>query len=123
MPIGHEIKGLVLPDFDLQGHLRSRFEAGTAKRLDAERIEFRGLKVTSFTPENSIDLQIDLPASTFDLNTRVLESQERTTITRADFQISGDTLQFNTIERQGTLTGNVKMVITDQSAIAGAKPK
>ena len=27
LPIGHEAKGLVLPDFDLEGHLRGRFEA------------------------------------------------------------------------------------------------
>src|SRR4051794_34687888 len=28
LPIGHEIKGLVLPDMDVEGHLRTRFEAG-----------------------------------------------------------------------------------------------
>jgi hypothetical protein len=121
MPIGHEIKGLVLPDFDLDGHLRTRFEASTAKRLDTDRIEFKGLKVTSFTPENTIDLQLDLPVSTFNLNTRVLESQARTTITRSDFTISGDTLQFNTNERNGTLTGSVKMVISDPSKFAAPK--
>ncbi len=121
LPIGQEIKGLVLPDFDLQGHLRTRFEAGTAKRIDAERIQFNGLRVTSFTPENTIDLQIDLPESTFDLKTRVLRSQQRTTIKRADFEIAGDALQFNTTDRKGTLTGNVKMLITNQSVLAGEK--
>lgn len=123
MPIGHEIKGLVLPDFDIQGHLRTRFEAGTATRVDPERIEFKGLKVISFTPTNSIDLQMDLPVSTFNLNTRVLQSQARATIIRSDFNIAGDVLEFNTVERHGTLTGNVKMVITDKSAIEGTKPK
>ena len=121
LPIGQEIKGLVLPDFDLSGHLRTRFEAGTAKRLDAERIQFTGLKVTSFTPESAIDLQIDLPESTFDLNTRVLQSQQRTTIKRADFEIAGDTLKFNTTDRKGTLTGNVKMLINDSSALVEKK--
>lgn len=121
LPIGQEIKGLVLPDFDLNGHLRTRFEAGTAKRIDNERIQFTGLKVISFTPENTIDLQIDLPESIFDLNTRLLRSQQRTTIRRADFEIAGDTLQFNTTDRKGTLTGNVKMVISDSSTIVGKK--
>src|SRR5215471_8835421 len=36
LPIGHEAKGLVLPDFDANGHLRGRFEAGTAHRIDEE---------------------------------------------------------------------------------------
>jgi lipopolysaccharide export system protein LptC len=66
---------------------------------------------------------MDLPTSTFELNSRILRSNERTTITRADFTISGDALEFNTIERQGTLKGNVKMVITNRSAIEGNRPK
>lgn len=123
LPIGQEIKGLVLPDFDVDGRLRSRFDAGTAKRLDAERIEFKGLKVTSFTPENTIDLQIELPVSTFDVTSRVLRSSERTTVRRSDFTISGDVMEFNTIDRKGTLTGNVKMVINDRSAVEGKQPK
>ncbi len=121
LPIGQEIKGLVLPDIDLQGHLRSRFEAGSAKRLDAERVQFKGLKVTSFTPEDTVDLKIDLPESTFNVNSRVLVSQQRTTIVRKDFTISGDVMEFNTTDRKGTLTGNVKMVINDSSELAGKK--
>lgn len=123
LPIGQEIKGLVLPDIDMQGHLRSRFESGTAKRLDADRVQFNGLKVTSFTPENAIDLQIDLPISIFDINTRVLRSQQRTTIVRSDFTISGDEMEFSIVDRKGTLTGNVKMIINDKSTLAGPKAK
>src|SRR5881394_3487400 len=44
LPIGHEAKGLVLPDFDLEGHLRGKFEAASAKRLDEEHIGFHSLK-------------------------------------------------------------------------------
>src|SRR3712207_6132873 len=51
LPIGQEAKGLVLPDFDADGKLRARFEAGTAKRIDADRIQFSALKMTTFTPE------------------------------------------------------------------------
>src|ERR1700712_75184 len=50
LPIGQEAKGLVLPDFDVQGHLRARFEAVVAKRVDADHLEFKGLKMTPFTP-------------------------------------------------------------------------
>ena len=115
LPIGHEAKGLVLPDFDPQGHLRGRFEAGTAHRIDQEHIGFQQLKITTYTPENQPDLRIDMSTSILDLTTRVLSSKERTTIHRSDFNIAGDSVQFDTNTRTGRLIGNVKMVITDKS--------
>jgi hypothetical protein len=121
LPIGHEAKGLVLPDFDGGGHLRGRFEAGTARRIDQEHIGFQHLKITTYTPENRPDLLIDMHTSVLDLKTRILSSQERTTIQRADFNIVGDSVQFDTNTKTGRLIGNVKMVITDKSRLT-AKP-
>ncbi len=117
LPIGQEAKGLVLPDYDTDGKLRARFEAGTAKRVDAERILFSSLKMTTFTPEEQPDLSIDMPQSTLHMTTRVISSEERTTITRTDFSISGDKMTFDTNSRQGTLVGNVKMVISGSSTL------
>jgi hypothetical protein len=119
LPIGHEAKGLVLPDFDGEGHLRGKFEAGTARRIDQQHIGFQHLKITTYTPENQADLQIDMQTSVLDLQTRVLSSKERTTIQRADFNIAGDSVQFDTNTRIGRLIGNVKMVITDRSHLTG----
>src|SRR5213079_1961933 len=121
LPIGHEAKGLVLPDFDANGHLRGRIEAGTAHRIDEEHVGFQILKITTYTPENQTDLRIDMNTSVLDLKTRVLSSQERTTIQRSDFNIAGDSVQFDTNSRTGRLVGNVKMVITDKSHLT-AKP-
>src|SRR6184192_4630733 len=115
LPIGHEAKGLVFPDFDADGHLRGRFEAGTAHRIDQEHIGFQQLKITTYTPANQPDLQVDMPTSVLDLKTRILSSQERTTIQRADFNIVGDSVQFDTNTRTGRLIGNVKMVISSKS--------
>ena len=121
LPIGHEAKGLVLPDFDANGHLRGRFEAGTAHRMDQEHIGFQHLKITTYTPQSQPDLQIDMNTSVLDLKTRVLSSKDRTTIQRADFNIAGDSVQFDTNSKTGRLIGNVKMVITDKSHLT-AKP-
>jgi len=121
LPIGHEAKGLVLPDFDGEGHLRGKFEAGTAHRIDQEHIGFQHLKITTYTPEDEPDLKIDMHTSVLDLKTRVLSSQERTLIQRADFNIAGDSVYFDTNTRTGRLIGNVKMVITDQSHLT-ARP-
>jgi len=121
LPIGHEAKGLVLPDFDANGRLRGRFEAGTAHRIDEEHVGFQHLKITTYTPESQPDLKIDMHTSVLDLKTRILSSQERTTIQRSDFNIAGDSVQFDTNSKTGRLIGNVKMVITDKSHLT-AKP-
>ena len=121
LPIGHEAKGLVLPDFDGEGHLRGKFEAGTAHRIDQEHIGFQHLKITTYTPDNQPDLRIDMSTSVLDLKTRILSSQERTTIQRSDFNIVGDSVEFDTNSKTGRLIGNVKMVITDKSHLT-ARP-
>jgi len=121
LPIGHEAKGLVLPDFDGDGRLRGKFEAGTAHRIDQEHVGFQHLKITTYTPQSQPDLQIDMLTSVLDLKTRILSSQERTTIQRSDFNIAGDSVQFDTNSKTGRLSGNVKMVITDKSHLT-AKP-
>ena len=121
LPIGHEAKGLVLPDFDGEGHLRGKFEAGTARRIDEEHVGFEQLKILTYTPEDQQDLRIDMSTSVLDLKTRILSSKTRTTIQRADFNIAGDSVEFDTNNRTGRLVGNVKMVITDKSHLT-AKP-
>jgi len=121
LPIGHEAKGLTLPDFDSEGRLRGKFIASTARRIDQEHIQFQDLKITTFTPENQTDLQIDMQTSVFDLKTKILSSQERATVKRADFNIVGDSIRFDTNTRTGRMIGNVKMVITSQSQLMQQK--
>lgn len=112
LPIGHEAKGLVLPNFDEDGKLTAKLEAGTAKRIDENHVLFTSLKLTTFTPEQQQDLLIEMVDSVLDLKTRVVTSQHRATIKRTDFDISGDRVEFDTVARQGTFAGHVKMVVT-----------
>ena len=113
---GHDAKGLVLPDFDLKGHLRGKLEAGITRRLDDEHVEFKGVKFTTFLPESETpDLQIIMSSSVFNLKTQVLNSSERATVKRSDFEITGDKMQFEMLTRKGTLEGNVKMVVRGKS--------
>lgn len=121
LTIGHEAKGIVLPDYDLRGNLRGRFEAGSATRLDKENIQFRGLKVVTFTKDNKPDVKIDMSESVLNLETRVITSDQRTSVARADFTIAGDKIRFDTAARKGTFTGNVKMTITNQSQLLEKK--
>jgi hypothetical protein len=117
---GHDAKGLVLPDFDLKGHLRGKLEAGVTRRLDDERVEFKGVKYTTFIPEKETpDLEIVMSTSIFNLKTQVLTSSERTTVKRSDFEIAGDKMQFEMLTRKSTLAGNVKMVVHGKVRVAG----
>jgi len=118
LPIGQEAKGLVLPDYDEEGRLRARLEAATAKRIDNEQIQFTGVKMTTYAvATNTPDLAIDMPASTLNIATRMINSTKRTTVTRGDFSIAGDTMRFDINTREGRLVGNVKMVISDTTEL------
>ncbi len=117
LPVGHDAKGLVLPDFDAEGHLRGKFVAGNARRIDEEQVAFTDLKITSFTPDNQTDLQVDLHTAIFNLKSKILSSKERGTVKRADFNIVGDALDFDTDKRTGHMVGHVKMVITSNSKL------
>ena len=91
--------------------------AGSARRLDQEQVAFVDLKITTFTPESQTDLQIDLHTAIFNLKTKMLSSKEHATVERADFNIVGDSLEFDTDKRTGRMIGHVKMVITSNSKL------
>ena len=71
----------------------------------------------TYTPEQQTDLTIELSEAILNLKTRILSSNERSTIKRSDFNIVGDSVEFDTNSRVGKLVGNVKMVITSQSKL------
>ena len=111
IPAGHDARGLVLPEYDVYGNLRGKLEAGVTRRLDDERVEFQKVKFTTFNLDKQTEMEIIMSTSVFNLKTQVLNSLERTTVKRADFEVAGDTMQFEMLTRKGTLTGNVKMVV------------
>ena len=118
IPAGHDARGLVLPEFDLLGNLRGKLEAGVTRRLDDERVEFQGVKFTTFTVDKQTEMEIVMRTSIFNLKTQVLNSLERTTVKRTDFEVAGDTMQFEMLTRKSTLTGNVKMVVHGKARVA-----
>src|SRR5436305_13346552 len=55
LPIGHEAKGIVLQDFDGEGHLRGRFEASIAYRIDEEHVCFLQHHIMTYTHKHRND--------------------------------------------------------------------
>lgn len=123
LTVGHEAKGLVLPNYDLQGNLLGRFEAGTAARIDDNHIRFTDLKIVSYDAKEKPDFNVVMQDAVLNLETRVIDSNKKTNIKRADFEIVGDKVQFNTATRYGTLTGNVHMTIYNQKELSGSGAK
>jgi hypothetical protein len=121
---GHDAKGLVLPDFDREGRMRGKLQAGVTRRLDDQNIEFLGVKFTTFTVETEKpDLEISMDKSVFNLKTQVLTSNVRSTVKRADFEVAGDTMKFEMVTRLGSLEGNVKMVVRGKARTPEDEPK
>jgi hypothetical protein len=121
---GHDAKGLVLPDFDFQGRLRGKLQAGVTRRLDEQNIEFLGVKFTTFVPETGTpDLEISMDKSAFNLKTQVLTSNVRSTVKRSDFEVTGDSMKFEMLTRLGTLEGNVKLVVRGKARTPEEEPK
>jgi hypothetical protein len=121
---GHDAKGLILPDFDLLGRMRGKLHAGVTRRLDAQNVEFEGVKFTTFQAETETpDLDIAVDKAAFNLKTQVLTSNLRSTVKRADFEVAGDSMRFEMLTRQGTLEGNVKMVVHGKARTPANAPQ
>jgi len=96
---------LVLPDSTAKGICGENSKLERRNRIDQEHIGFEHLKITTYTPEDQPDLRIDMSTSVLDLKTRILSSKARTTIQRVDFNIAGDSVEFDTNSRTGRLMG------------------
>jgi hypothetical protein len=114
-------KGLKIPYYDGQGKLQMIFFIGIASRLDADHVEMSEMRVQSFDENGDPDLDMDVPASVFDLDAHILRSHTRTTVKRQDFEISGDNVEFNTDTKESNLTGNVRMLIYNLNDTVNSK--
>jgi len=118
---GQPSKGLKIPYRDADGKLQMVFLIGVASRIDEDHVQMSSMYVQSYDDKGEPEMDIDLPTSVFDLSAHVLTSQARTTIKREDFEISGDSVEFNTDTKESKLSGNVRMLIYDLNAAAAPK--
>jgi len=121
---GHDAKGLVLPEYDIEGRLRGKLQAGISRRIDADNIEFQSVKFTTFVPETEApNLDISVDKALFNVKTQVLTSNSRSTVKRSDFEVVGDSMRFEMLTRQSTLEGNVKMIVRGKARTPSEKPE
>lgn len=119
VPLGAESRGAVIPSFDATGRRTSLITADVVRRIDDERLYAEKLVVRMFNTEPKNDVRIDLRTAFYQMAGGILRSTERSRVSRADFEIEGDSLIFDTAKNQGRMTGNIRMVIFDTGALSG----
>ncbi len=114
IPVGHEVKGIRVPYFDVYGAKQLDFFAEQARRVDEKKIRMSDVEIEFFTDQGAPDMKVFLPVAIYNMDTQWLDSDKPVKITRSDFVITGDKLVFHLGDRQGTLTGSIKMHIFEK---------
>lgn len=118
VPKGQPQKGLHIPIRSPDGKLMMNFQIGVAEVVDADNIKMGELRLETFKENGEREFEIDLPDSVFNAKTKELTSKVRVSIKRHDFEITGNSMTFNTETKVGQFGGGVKMVIYDARAAA-----
>ena len=113
VPVGMPVNGLRVPQYDPDGKLIMLFEAATATKVNEEVVAMDSLKLEALDSEGQ-KIFVELPQAVFNLKNHLLTGDKTAKIRREDFEITGDSIEFNTETRFGTLRGNVKMVISTE---------
>ncbi|MEI8311750.1 MAG: LPS export ABC transporter periplasmic protein LptC [Verrucomicrobiota bacterium] len=110
VPLGIPVKGIKIPHRNEEGKLVMTIEAEVATKLDEQHVDMQNMKIESFDDDGK-KINIELPHSIFNLETRILTGDTGALIRREDFEITGDSVEFNTKTRYATLRGKIRMVI------------
>lgn len=112
LPLGQKNRDVKIPSFR-DGNPSSLVQAATMTRLEGEKMEMERLDIRMYGETEEKDLRILMPTATYHMATEVLSGDDRSRITRKDFDLRGDTLIFDTRTRQGKMTGHIHMIIRD----------
>ncbi len=105
-PVGEEMKGITIPQYDADGKLKMKLSCEAAHKTDEHNVAIHGLKVEFFEKEGK-DVTVTVPDAVFNLTTTTLSTEVPTTIKREDFLMVGDGATFDTTKRFGTMKGHV----------------
>jgi len=120
---GYDSFGLSLPDHDLEGRLRSVFVIGAISRIDDRNVEIRESFLETYADDGSPEMSIELPKATLDRFTRVLVAKTPVTLRKAEFELKGASMEFNTLTKEGGLGGPVQMTIYNAATAAPPQKK
>lgn len=118
VPIGHEVKGLRVPVRNADGKLEMQLDIESAMRTDIRNVKMNTVSIQTYNEQTSKpDIKIDLKSSMLNMDTNVITSDEPIVVSRTDFRLTGDRMEFNSKTRHGTVMHNVKMVVYNREAL------
>lgn len=117
IPEGLKNRGVRIPAFT-EGKPSSLIRADAVTRTDPENLTIEKMVIHLFGQQKEQDVRVDLKTGSYNMPSQVLSSNERSRVSRSDFQIEGDSLVFDTTSSQGKIVGNVEMVIYDVKSLA-----
>ena len=118
VPIGHEVKGLRVPLRTSEGKMDLQFDMESATRLDDENVEMHTASIQTFDQQTSKpDVKINLKKSVMNMETNVITSQDPILVTRNDFQLTADGMEFNSKTRQGKVYRNIRLLIYNRNEL------
>lgn len=105
-PVGEDMKGIIIPQYDAEGRLMMNFSAGTARKISEHEVAIDSLKIEFFEKDGK-DITVFVPHGIFNLETKILSAASEVTIKREDFNMVGQSATFDTTKRFGTMKGHV----------------
>ncbi len=122
LPIGESGKSITIPQIDQAGNLLQKLMALKMTHIDNEHVEMHEATIDLFHPDGKEDFHVLLPDSILDLKTQIITSDHPVTVRTEEFELTGERMAFNTVDRTGELLGNVHMVIRNLKQVAGVAP-
>lgn len=121
LPIGKTNYGVKLPEY-VDGKLKSLVIAGKLTPLEKDRIYMENVSIQQMDADGLQEMEISLITGSFDVPNEFLSSDDETVITRKDFTITGDSLDYDRKRGKGILRGKVKMIIRNEFFKKQAEP-
>jgi hypothetical protein len=117
VPIGHPVTGLHVPVFNIEGKTELELDTESATRSDPTNVQMKTVMIQTFDDTTGKpDLKIVLKTANLNTETNIVTSEEPILVTRSDFELTGDSMEFAHDTRQATVKGNVRMLIYNRQA-------
>jgi hypothetical protein len=122
IPVSHFALGFNYLYFDDQGRPQMYFSIKKATRVDFGHMALEQAYLQSYDDKGTPDADVYMSRSSLDLNSRVVTSDVPVTVRRADFEIVGQKMSFNTQTRVGHMSGHVRMIIYNRQTASQGSP-
>ena len=117
VPIGRTAHHARIPSYDTLGKLLSVVESAKMTHIDNEHVQMDQMQFDMNEGNGKDEYHVTMPTCVLDLKTNIITSDQPVIIRTKDFELTGERVQFNTVEQTGELQGHVHMVVHNFKAV------